>query len=78
MKVHSSELIDRDVMSHNGRLIGRIDTIVVDTKTGDVLHMLVYPSVEVDPRSYRMDNNGRIILPFNKIRSVSDVVVIGK
>lgn len=78
MKVHSAELIGREVMSHNGRLIGVIDTIVVDTKTGDVLHMLLNPSGEVDPRSYRLDSIGRIIMPFAKIRSVGDVVVVGR
>ncbi len=64
-------------MSDDGRILGTIDNFVVDTKNGDVRHVLLNPAQETDMRQFKTDYRGRLVLPFNKMRSVKDVVVIG-
>ena len=77
MKKFITELQDKEVLTVDGRRLGTIDNLVVDTTTGEVLHVLVIPDPTVDVRMYRRDSRDRLVLPFKKIKSVRDVVVIG-
>ena len=77
MKKFITELQDKEVLTVDGRRLGTIDNLVVDTTTGEVLHLLVIPDPTVDVRMYRRDSRDRLVLPFKKIKSVRDVVVIG-
>jgi sporulation protein YlmC with PRC-barrel domain len=49
----------------------------VNEKTGELLSILVEPSDDVDPRLYHLDKQGYLVFPFDSIRSVKDVVIIG-
>jgi len=76
MKMFATELRDKMVMSAEGKYIGTLDNCVVDTNTGKVHHILLYPAEDVDPSGYRQDSQGRIVLPFNKVKSAKDVIVL--
>jgi sporulation protein YlmC with PRC-barrel domain len=77
MKVFATELQGKVVMSSDGKLLGDVDNIVINTANGDIKHMLLRPGEDIDPRDYKTDRNGRIVLPFNKVKSVKDVIVLG-
>ena len=77
MKMFVTELLQKTIMSTDGVILGQIDNFVVDTKNGDVPHVLVIPTEEIEPRKFRTDSRGRLVLPFDKVRSAKDVVVIG-
>jgi sporulation protein YlmC with PRC-barrel domain len=64
------------VLSADGTILGTVDNFVVDTKSGAVHHMLVMPDQNLDPRRYKTDSQGRLVLPFDKVKSVKDVVVM--
>ncbi len=64
-------------MTVDGKILGTIDNIIVDTKSGELEHVLVVPDPNIDPRAYRTDAMNRLVLPFRKLKSVKDVVVIG-
>jgi sporulation protein YlmC with PRC-barrel domain len=49
----------------------------VDSKTGRLVGLLVEPSDDVDPRLYHLDSQGHIVFPFDSIKSVKDVIIIG-
>ncbi len=75
MKFFANDIKDKYVMSSDGKYLGQVDNLVVDTKSGKVLHVLVLPSEEVDVRRYRLDSQQRIVLPFDKVKSIKDVVI---
>jgi sporulation protein YlmC with PRC-barrel domain len=75
-KKFATELRGKTVMTNDGKILGVIENFVVDTKTGTLQHVLVVPAEEVDPRLYKTDSQGRLVLPFTSMRSVRDVVVM--
>jgi len=77
MKITEDELRGKTVMSEEGLYLGIMRNSTVDTKTGELLGILVEPSDDVDPRLYHQDNKGHLVFPFNSIKSVKDVIIIG-
>ena len=77
MKFFANDLAEKYVMSSDGLYLGVVDNLVVDTKSGKVLHLLVLPSEEVDLRKFRIDSQQRLVLPFKKVKSIKDVVIMG-
>ncbi len=77
MKLTENELRGKTVMSEEGLYLGIMRNTTVDSKTGELLNLLVEPSDDIDPRLYHLDNQGRLVFPFNSIKSVKDVIIIG-
>jgi sporulation protein YlmC with PRC-barrel domain len=78
MKLTENELRGKTVMSGEGLYLGILRNSTVDGKTGELLNILVEPSEDVDPRLYHLDNQGHLVFPFNTIKSVKDVIIIGQ
>jgi sporulation protein YlmC with PRC-barrel domain len=76
MRFFANDIQDKYVMSSDGKYLGTVDNLVVDTKSGKVLHLLVIPSEEVDIRKFRMDSQDRLVLPFTKVKSIKDVIIM--
>ncbi len=76
-KLFENELRGKTVMSDEGIYLGIMRNTTVNEKTGELMHILVEPSNEVDPRLYHLDQRGYLVFPFSSVRSVRDVVVIG-
>ncbi|MCK4332156.1 MAG: PRC-barrel domain-containing protein [Thermoplasmatales archaeon] len=77
MKVLESELRGKTVMSEEGLYLGILRNSLVDEKTGSLLGILIEPSEDIDPRLYHLDDMGHLVFPFENIKSVKDVVIIG-
>ncbi|MDP6155408.1 MAG: PRC-barrel domain-containing protein [Candidatus Thermoplasmatota archaeon] len=71
-----TDLRGKTIMSATGDILGIIDNFVVDTGNGAVKHVLVAPTEHLDLNKYKVDNMERLVLPFNKINAVKDVVVM--
>lgn len=76
MKRFVTELTGKTVMTNDGRILGVIQNFVVDTRSGHVQDVLVAPSEEIDQRAFRLDPKGRILLPFQGMKAIRDVVVM--
>jgi sporulation protein YlmC with PRC-barrel domain len=63
-------------MSEEGLYLGIMRNATVDSKTGQLVGILVEPSDDVDPRLYHLDNQGHLVFPFDSIKSVKDVIII--
>ena len=63
-------------MTNDGKILGMIENFIVDTSTGELHHGLVIPAEEIEPRLYKTDAQGRLVLPFQNMRAVRDVVVM--
>ena len=77
MKVLESELRGKTVMSEEGLYLGILRNSLVDEKTGSLLGILIESSEDIDPRLYHLDDMGHLVFPFENIKSVKDVVIIG-
>jgi sporulation protein YlmC with PRC-barrel domain len=77
LKVTENELRGKSVMSEEGLYLGIMRNSTVDSKTGELVGILVEPSDDIDPRLYHLDNQGNLVFPFNTIKSVKDVIIIG-
>ena len=77
MKITENELRGKTVMTEEGLYLGIMRNSTVDPKTGSLVGILVEPSDDVDPRLYHLDNEGRLVFPFDSIKSVKDVIIIG-
>jgi sporulation protein YlmC with PRC-barrel domain len=77
MKITESELRGKTVMSEEGLYLGILRNSTVEERTGQLMNVLIEPSDDVDPRLYHLDNQGHLLFPFNSIKSVKDVVIIG-
>lgn len=76
IKKFATELRGKTVMTNDGRILGMIENFMVDTRTGELEHVLVIPAEEIEPRLFKTDAQGRLILPFNEMRAIRDVVVM--
>jgi sporulation protein YlmC with PRC-barrel domain len=72
----ATELRGKTVMTNDGQILGMIENFIVDTTTGELHHVLVIPAEEIEPRLYKTDAQGRLVLPFQNMRAVRDVVVM--
>jgi sporulation protein YlmC with PRC-barrel domain len=77
MNITENELRGKSVMSEEGLYLGVMRNTTVDSKTGKLVGLLVEPSDDIDPRLYHMDNQGYLVFPFDSIKSVKDVIIIG-
>ena len=78
METFKKELIGKIVMSGEGIPIGIIKESLLDKNTGDVKSILIEPSKDINISNYKLNNQGRIILPFENISHVKDIVIIEK
>ncbi|UCE38169.1 MAG: PRC-barrel domain-containing protein [Thermoplasmata archaeon] len=76
MKRFATELRGKTVMTNDGQILGMIENFIVDTATGELHHVLVIPAEEIEPRLYKTDAQGRLVLPFQNMKAVRDVVVM--
>ena len=77
MRITENDLRGKTVMSEEGLYLGIMRNTTVDSKTGELLDILVEPSDDIDPRLYHLDEQGQLVFPFGSIKSVKDVVIIG-
>lgn len=77
MKITENELRGKTVMSEEGLYLGVMRNTTVNSKTGGLINILVEPSEDVDPRLYHSDKQGHLVFPFELIKSVKDVIIIG-
>ena len=77
MKVFESDLRGKTVMSDQGGYLGVMRNISANVETGDLVSIHVEAADDIDTRLYPTDDAGRITFPFQSIKAVRDVVVVG-
>jgi len=77
LKITENELRGKTVMTEEGLYLGVTRNTTVDTRTGQLIGILIEPSDDVDPRLYHLDEQGHLVFPFDSIKSVKDVIIIG-
>ncbi len=75
MKLFATELRGKTVMTEDGQILGVLADFIMDTKTGKIASILVSPAESVEPRLFKTDPEGRLILSFKTMKAVKDVIV---
>ncbi len=75
-KLFATELVGKTATGTEGDIIGIIDDMIVDSSNGRVKDVLITPTDELPTDAYSLDPSGRVVLPFENLRSVKDVVVV--
>ena len=75
MRKFITELVGKRVMTDDGLLLGKIDDFVIDSQSGALVYVLLNGEKN-ETEMFKTDDKGRIILPFQGIQSVRDVVVM--
>ena len=75
MKMFATELRGKTVMTEDGQILGVLTDFIMDTKSGKIASMLVSPAEGIEPRLFKTDSEGRLILSFKSMKAVKDVIV---
>ncbi len=78
MKITETDLRGKTVMTEEGLYLGIMRNTTVDVKTGELKGILIEPSDDIDPRLYHLDNQGHLVFPFESVKSVKDVIIVGE
>ncbi|MFP4001330.1 MAG: PRC-barrel domain-containing protein [Thermoplasmata archaeon] len=76
MRMFVTELRGKTVMTNDGQILGKIDNFVIDTDTGNIQHVLVTPAEEIETELFETDAEERLVLPYEGMKAVKDVVVM--
>jgi len=77
MRILENELRGKTVMSEEGLYLGILRNSLFEERTGKLINILVEPSEDIDPRLYHLDDLGHLVFPFESIKSVKDVIIVG-
>ena len=78
-KKFSRQLVGKTIVLKSGKRFGEVGDIIFETKTGELIHMVVS-----NPTQYAMkldlerDNNNNILIPFSSLVAVGDFMVIAE
>jgi len=75
MKMFATELRGKTVMTEDGQILGVLADFIMDTRSGKIESLLVQPAEAVEPRLFKVDPEGRLILAFRSMKAVRDVIV---
>ncbi|CAD7769668.1 PRC-barrel domain protein [Candidatus Methanoperedenaceae archaeon GB37] len=74
VKVLAKRMSNTSVTSMNGTELGTAVNIVVDTRTGDLIDLVVKPNTATSAR-FKTEGN-LMYIPFSAVRSARDYIII--
>ena len=78
-KKFSRQLIGKTIVSKTGKRFGEVGDITFETKTGELIHMVI-----TNPTQYSMklelerDSGNNILIPFSALIAIGDFMVIAE
>jgi sporulation protein YlmC with PRC-barrel domain len=78
-KKFSRQLIGKTIVSKTGKRFGEVGDIIFETKSGELIHMVVSnPTSYTEKLELEKDKNGNILIPFSSVVAVGDFMVIAE
>lgn len=74
MKIMATTLVDKQVMSSDGEILGTVENLLADTKNGNIDAILINPTDSLE--GYELNKDGKLLIPFKNIKSIRDVVIV--
>ncbi|HIG98930.1 TPA: hypothetical protein HA231_05940 [Candidatus Woesearchaeota archaeon] len=78
-KKFSRQLIGKIVVSKTGKRFGEVSDIVFETKTGELIHLVLSnPTPYIQKLEMERDGEGNILIPFSAVMAMGDFLVISE
>ncbi len=78
-KKFSRQLIGKTIVSKTGKKFGEVGDIIFETKTGELIHMvLINPTSYTEKLDLEKDKKGQILVPFSAVIAVGDFMVVAE
>jgi sporulation protein YlmC with PRC-barrel domain len=78
-KKFSRQIIGKTIVSKTGKRFGEVGDIIFETKSGELIHMVVSnPTSYIEKLELEKDKNGNILIPFSSVIAVGDFMVIAE
>ncbi len=79
MRKSSRELLGKVVVSKTGKRFGIVGDIIFETKSGELIHMLLgNPTPYIEKLEVEKDKQGNILIPFSAVIAVGDFLVVNE
>ena len=76
-KRFSKKILGKTVVSKAGKRFGDVGDIVFETRTGELVHMVLgNPTAHTEKLELEKDNEGSILIPFTAVIAVGDFMVV--
>jgi sporulation protein YlmC with PRC-barrel domain len=73
------EILSKAVVTKEGKRLGIVKDITVETRTGELIHVVLKdPSPYTIQLSLEKSNQGEILIPYNAIIAIGDFVVVSE
>jgi sporulation protein YlmC with PRC-barrel domain len=78
-KKFSKQLIGKTIVSKNGKRFGEVGDIIFETRSGELIHMVVKnPTPYTLKLELEKDKQDNILIPFSAVIAVGDFMVIAE
>jgi len=78
-KKFSKQLIGKTVVSKTGKRFGEVGDIIFETRSGELIHMLLTnPTTYTDKLELEKNKEGEILIPFSAVIAIGDFMVISE
>lgn len=78
-KKHSRDIIGKVIVSKSGKKFGSVGDIVFETRTGELIYLLVdKPTEFVNSLNLEKSRDGAFMVPFSSVISIGDFVIISE
>ncbi len=74
-KIFASSLDGKGIVNVDGAVLGELEDMLFDLKTGKLVDMIVKPDSELNRIKYR-ENGKFVCIPFSSVVAVKDYIVV--
>jgi len=78
-KKFSKQLIGKTVVSKSGKRFGEVDDIVFETKSGELIHLVLKnPTPYIEKLELEKNKEGQLLIPFSAVIATGDFMVVAE
>lgn len=76
-RILAKSLTNKRVMLTDGSELGFASNVVIDTKSGELVYLVVKPNPNADISKYKKEAN-YVLIPFEAVRAAKDYAIVDK
>lgn len=76
-KILARNLANKRVMLTDGSELGIASNVIMESKTGDLLYLMVKPNSMIDISKYKSQEDF-LLIPFEAVRAAKDYAIVDK
>ena len=70
-------LFNKQVMATDGTEIGTLSNVMIETKGGNLIDLMITPNPNFDASRYRKADS-YILMPFDSVSAIKDYIIVDK